>query len=119
MSDLAPVLLAVHRKKYWRCNAPFAYRRSGAHSPRLSAKRGAFAVPILRFLRIFHIRRASPISGVRIVSPIILALHKRNERIGKARTPVRRASPIVIELAYKFGCTDRKRKYIRYETTAN
>jgi hypothetical protein len=35
VSVLAPVLLALHRKKYWRCDAPCAYRRSGAHSPRL------------------------------------------------------------------------------------
>jgi hypothetical protein len=55
---------------------------------------------ILRFSRIFHIRRASPISGERIVAPIVLAQHKRNERIGKAQTPVCGASPIVIELAY-------------------
>ena len=72
-----------------------------------------------RFSRIFHIRRALPISGVRIVAPIILAQHKRNERIGEARTPVRRASPIVIQLAYIFRCTDRKQKYVQYETTAN
>jgi hypothetical protein len=44
--------------------------------------------------------------------------HKSNERIGEARTPVRRALPIVLELAYKFCCTDRKRKYFQYETTA-
>jgi hypothetical protein len=41
-----------------------------------------------------------PISGVRIAAPIVLAQHKRSERIGKARTPVCRTSPIVIELAY-------------------
>jgi hypothetical protein len=29
-----------------------------------------------------------------------MAQHKEYERIGEARTPVRRASPIVIELAY-------------------
>jgi hypothetical protein len=74
---------------------------------------------MLRFLRIFHIRRASPINGVRIVALIVLAQHKSNERIGEARTPVRRASPIVIELAYKSRCTDRKRKFVQYETTAN
>jgi hypothetical protein len=57
-------------------------------------------VPIISFSRIFHIRRASPISGVQIVAPIVLALHKEQKRIGKARTPVRRASPIVIKIAY-------------------
>jgi hypothetical protein len=84
-----------------------AFRRSGALSP------------ILRFSRIFHIHRASPISGIRIVAPIVLAQYKSNERIGEARTPVCRTSPIVIQLAYKFRCTDRKRKNIQYETTAN
>ncbi len=51
--------------------------------------------------------------------PIVLAQYKNNERIGEARTLVRRASPIVIQLAYKFRCTDRKQKYIQYETMAN
>jgi hypothetical protein len=55
-------------------------------------------VAIIRFLQIFHIRQASPISEVRIAAPILLVQHKGNKRIGKARTPVRRASPIVIEL---------------------
>jgi hypothetical protein len=61
---------------------------------------GSFAAPIRGFSRIFHICRASPISGVRIAAPIVLAQHKGSERIGEARTPVRCASPIVIELAY-------------------
>jgi hypothetical protein len=39
--------------------------------------------------------------------------------MGEARTPVRRALPIVIELAYNFRCTDQKRKYVQYKTTAN
>ncbi len=86
---------------------------------RLQAKRGAFAAPILRFSRIFHICCASPISGVRMVALIVLAQHKRNERIGKAWTSVCRASSIVIELAYKFCCTDWKRKYVEYKTTTN
>ncbi len=115
----APVLLALHRKRQQRCDAPCAYRRSGAHFLCHQAKRGAFAAPILRFQRIFHIRGASPISRVRIVVLIVLAQHKRNERIGEARTPVSRASPIVIELAYKFCCTDQKQKYVQYKTTTN
>jgi hypothetical protein len=79
-------------------------------SLRLKAKRGAFAAPIGEAQRIrsaknkifadFNIRRASTISGVRIAAPIVLAQHKEHERIGEARTPVRHASPIVIELAY-------------------
>ncbi len=64
------------------------------------AGRGKFTAPKIRFSWIFHIRRATPISGVRIVAPIVLAQHEEHERIGEARTPVRRASPIVIELTY-------------------
>jgi hypothetical protein len=56
--------------------------------------------PVIRFLWIFHIHCISPISGVRIAAPMILAQHKGNERMGKARTPVRCTSPIVVELAY-------------------
>jgi hypothetical protein len=85
MSNLAPILLALF---------------SGARSPRLLAKQGAFAVPIRKFSRIYHNCHASPISGVRIAAPIVLAQHQGNERIGKARTPVCRTLPIVIELAY-------------------
>jgi hypothetical protein len=74
------------------------------------AKRGAFAVPIgkawqirsanKKISRIFFIRCALPIVGERIAGPIVLALHKRNERIGKAQTTIRSALPIVIEIAY-------------------
>jgi hypothetical protein len=79
MSDLAPILLALCRKYYWRYVALCADR------------------PIIRFSWIFHIRCASFISGVRIVAPIVLAQHKEHERIGEARTSMQRASPIVIE----------------------
>jgi hypothetical protein len=48
-----------------------------------------------------------------------LALHKGSERIGKALTTNRSTSPIVIEIANKFCCTDRRRKYVQYEPTAN
>jgi hypothetical protein len=51
-------------------------------------------------LRIFHFSHALPISGVRITAPTVLAQHKEIERLGEALTPVRSASPIVIELAY-------------------
>jgi hypothetical protein len=103
MSYLAQILLALHSKQsyyYWRCDAPCTYRRSCAHLPRLSAKQGAFAAPKRRFLRIFQIPRASPISGVQIAAPLVLAQYKGNKRIVKVQTPVHRASPIVIELAY-------------------
>jgi hypothetical protein len=32
---------------------------------------------------------------------------------------MRRTSPIVIELAYQFRCSDRKGKYVQYEPTEN
>jgi hypothetical protein len=61
---------------------------------------GRFRSASNKVSRIFHICRASPISGVRIAAPIVLAQHKKHERIGEARTSMRRASPIVIKLAY-------------------
>jgi hypothetical protein len=36
-----------------------------------------------KFSWIFYVRCASPISGVRIAAPIVLALHKEDERIGE------------------------------------
>ncbi len=53
----------------------------------------------MNFSRNFYVRCASPISGVRIAAPLVLAQHKENERIGKARITIRSALPIVIELA--------------------
>ncbi len=50
---------------------------------------------------------------VQIAAPIILAQHKEHERIGEARTSIRCASPIVIELAFLFRCTDWKRNYVQ------
>jgi hypothetical protein len=47
----------------------------------------------------FYVRCASPIGGVRIVAPIVLAQHKENQRIGEAQLAIRSASPIVIEIA--------------------
>jgi hypothetical protein len=47
----------------------------------------------------FYIRCASPIGGARISGPIVFALHKEKERIGEARTTIRSALPIVIEIA--------------------
>jgi hypothetical protein len=37
-----------------------------------------------------------PISGVRIAAPIVLAQHKRSERIGKAQKLMCDALPIVL-----------------------
>ncbi len=69
--------------------------------PTLIGEAGAFAAPKLKIRGFFLlICRASPLSGVRIAAPIVLAQYKEYERIGEARTPVRRASPIVKERAY-------------------
>jgi hypothetical protein len=52
-----------------------------------------------KFSRIFfYVCCASPIGRERIAGPIILALHKENERIGEAQTTIRSALPIVIEI---------------------
>ncbi len=72
---------------------------AGERSPHLQAKRGEFVAPIQSFRGFFYVRCASPISGVLITAPIVLAQHKENERIGEARITIRSASPIVIELA--------------------
>ncbi len=53
-----------------------------------------------KFSWIFYIRCTSPIGGVRIAEPIVLAWHKGNEGIGEVWTPIHRASPIVIEITY-------------------
>jgi hypothetical protein len=69
-----------------------ANRRSAANSP---CQQEVFAD--------FFIRCALPISGERIAAPIVLAQHKEHKRIGKVRTSMRRASPIVIKLPYNFA----------------
>jgi hypothetical protein len=51
----------------------------------------------------FFTRGTLPISGEQIVGPIVLAQHKRNERIGEVRITVRSASPIVIEITFYFA----------------
>jgi Na+-driven multidrug efflux pump len=53
-------------------------------------------------VRIFFIRCASPTGGVQIAAPIVLAQHKGNKRIGEARTSIRHALPIIIEIACLF-----------------
>ena len=76
-----------------------ANRRSGETLTAPIGKAGEFVAPIRSFGGFFYVRCASPISGVRIAAPIVLALHKDNERIGEARRTIRSASPIVIEIA--------------------
>jgi hypothetical protein len=51
----------------------------------------------MKFRRFFYVRCASPIGGIQTAAPIVLAQHKENKRIGKARETIRSASPIVIE----------------------
>jgi hypothetical protein len=65
-------------------------------------KRGKFAAPIGSFHGFIFIRCASPIGGERIAGPIVLVLHKGNERIGEERTTIPSALPIVIELPSNF-----------------
>jgi hypothetical protein len=77
---------------------------------RLQAKRGTLSVPIgeasafaalIRCYRGFlFIRCAMPICGARILVLTVLVQLKGHDRIGKARTTMRHASPIVLELAY-------------------
>ncbi len=45
---------------------------------------GAFAASILKILGFYFIRRASPISGVRLAAPMVLAQRKGHERICEA-----------------------------------
>jgi hypothetical protein len=60
-------------------------------------------VPIRSFYGFFKVRCASPVGGTGIAGPLVLALHKENERIGEVRTTIRSASPIVIELPNNFA----------------
>jgi hypothetical protein len=68
------------------------------------AKQSEFVASIRSFCRFFlYIRCTSPIGGVRITEPIVLAQHKGNERIVEAQTPIRCASPIVEKLPINFA----------------
>jgi hypothetical protein len=62
-----------------------ANRRSGETLAAPIGKAGQICSANMKFLQIFYVRYASPIGGVRIVVPIVLAQHKKkNERIGEA-----------------------------------
>jgi hypothetical protein len=76
-----------------------ANRRSGGTLATPIGKAGRICSANKKFSRIFNVRCASPIDGARIAGPVVLALHKENERIGEARTTIRSALPIVIEIA--------------------
>jgi hypothetical protein len=53
----------------------------------------------MKFSRFFYVRCASPIGGIRIAAPKVLAQHKENKRIGEARVTIYSALPIVTEIA--------------------
>jgi hypothetical protein len=120
MSDVAPTVLTLHRNVI------------GATLHRLlKGEGGAFTAPIgetrqsrstnWKFLRnFFFIRCASPTGGVRIAiaTPIVLAQHKGNKRIGEGETSIRRTSPIVIELPVYLTVLT-KMEFVKCETTAN
>jgi hypothetical protein len=76
-----------------------ANRQSGGMLAKPIGKAGQIRSTSKKFCGFFYVRCASPICGARIAGPIVLALHKENERIGEVRTTIRSASPIVIEIA--------------------
>ncbi len=108
--SIGEAVQATQRQQNWRYIAATAniigaawhlalIGEAGERSPCLQAKRSEFVAPIQSFRGFFYVRCASPISGVRIAAPIVLAQHKENKRIGEGRLTIRSASPIVTELA--------------------
>jgi hypothetical protein len=76
-------------------------RQSGEPLAAPIGEAGRICSANMKFSQIFfYVRCASPIGGVRIVAPKVLAQHKKNERIGKTQLTIRSTSPIVIEIAY-------------------
>jgi hypothetical protein len=73
---------------------------SAALFPAPIGKARKFAAQIISFRKFFFIRCTLPIGEELIAGPIVLALHKGNERIGKAQTTIRNTLPIVKETAY-------------------
>ncbi len=72
-----------------------------AWHPALIGKARRICSDSKKFLQnFFFLRCALPIGRVRIAEPIVLAQHKRNERIGEARMTTLSTSPIVLEIAY-------------------
>ncbi len=87
--SIGEAVRAIQRQQNWRyiaatANIIGAARHSaligeaGERLPHLQAKRGEFIAPIRSFRGFFNVRFASPISGVRIAAPIVLAQHKEN-----------------------------------------
>ncbi len=77
-----------------------ANRRNGETLVAPIGKAGRIRSVNMKFsLIFFYVRCTSPIGGVRIVAPIVLAQHEENERIGEARLTLHSALPVVIEIA--------------------
>jgi hypothetical protein len=70
------VLYSFHSKYYWRCVAFGANRQSGETLAAPICEAGRIRSANMKFSRIFYVRCASPISGVRISAPIVLAQYK-------------------------------------------
>jgi hypothetical protein len=105
VSDIAPIVLALYTYVVATADiigaAWHPALKGEADNARCAYRHiGEFTVPIISFQGFFYFRSVSPISGVRIAGPIVLVQHKGHERIGKPRMPIRRALPIVIEIAY-------------------
>jgi hypothetical protein len=95
----APTVMALYRKVIGATLLP-ALKGEAGHLHRANRRSAANSQRQLEvFADFFFIHCALPICGERIAGPIVLALHKGNERIGKARTTICSASPIVIEIA--------------------
>jgi hypothetical protein len=60
-----------------------------------------------KFVDFFFIRRALPISGVKVAAPIVLAQHKRP---GEVRKHISHVAPTVKVFALQLFSTERKRK---------
>ncbi len=100
---IVEVVRATQRQQYWRYIAataniigaawhPVLIGEAGERSPHLQAKRGEFVAPGRSFADFFMFAELG-----------LLAEHEsqdqENERIGKAQTTIRSASPIVIEIS--------------------
>ncbi len=108
--SLSEAMRATQRLQNWRYIAATAtiigaawhsalIGEAGERSPHLQAKRGEFLAPMRCFRGFFlcSLRFTYWQSTHRRTK--VLALHKENERIGKAQTTIHSASPI-IEIAY-------------------
>jgi hypothetical protein len=76
-----------------------ANRRSGGKLAAPICEAGRIRRANMKFSQIFYVCCVLPTGEVRITGQIVLAQHKENERIGKARITICRASSIVIEIA--------------------